>query len=123
MATPVASGVAALYLERSPDLTTAQLKSLMLADATTGIVKDGGNGSPNLLLNTQALSDPNRAVPDAEYPPSTPTTTLTTPAPGTFNLQEVLQCSVPSIFFQKCTDDDECCFDTCLMGRCIPFKI
>ncbi|GGT00744.1 S8 family peptidase [Streptomyces chromofuscus] len=50
MATPHTAGVAALYLAANPSATPAQVGSALTANATTGVVKSGGTGSPNRLL-------------------------------------------------------------------------
>jgi subtilisin family serine protease len=50
MATPHVVGVAALILAQNPSFTPAQVKSKMLADATSGVVTSPGTGSPNKLL-------------------------------------------------------------------------
>jgi hypothetical protein len=50
MATPHVVGVAALILSLNPSFTPAQVKSKMLADATSGVVTNPGTGSPNKLL-------------------------------------------------------------------------
>jgi subtilisin family serine protease len=61
MASPLVAGAAALYLERNPTLTPAELWQEMKADAARGqIVFFGLNfftGSPNLLLNLQGLEN------------------------------------------------------------------
>jgi subtilisin family serine protease len=44
------AGVAALYLQRHPLATPAEVKSAIVTAATRGIVKNAG-ASPNLLLH------------------------------------------------------------------------
>jgi subtilisin family serine protease len=55
MATPLGSGVAALYLERDPTMTSAQVKKAMQDDGSLGVVLDSGSFSPNILLSTVEL--------------------------------------------------------------------
>ncbi|HLV57692.1 MAG TPA: S8 family peptidase [Natronosporangium sp.] len=50
MASPHVAGVAALILAANPNLTPAQVRNQMVADATTGVVGNPGTGSPNRLL-------------------------------------------------------------------------
>jgi len=63
-----AAGVAALYLEKDPTMTPAQVREAMLSGGISGVVNDPGSGSPNLLLTTQELI--------ATTPPPTPNPTL-----------------------------------------------
>ena len=56
MATPHVTGSAALYLELNPTATPAQVSSALTSNATAGVVKSGGTGSPNLLLYTGFIS-------------------------------------------------------------------
>ncbi|HCA85032.1 MAG TPA: serine protease [Streptomyces sp.] len=50
MATPHAAGVAALYLAANRSATPAQVSDALAANATGGVVKSAGSGSPNKLL-------------------------------------------------------------------------
>ncbi|GAA2529812.1 MULTISPECIES: S8 family peptidase [Streptomyces] len=50
MATPHVAGAAALYLADHPSATPAQVSDALTANATTGVVKSAGTGSPNKLL-------------------------------------------------------------------------
>ena len=50
MATPHTTGVAALYLATNTGATPATVASAIINNATTGIVKNPGSGSPNRLL-------------------------------------------------------------------------
>jgi serine protease len=52
MATPHAAGVIALYLEKNPASTPAQVKAALIAGSLSGKVGSAGTGSPNRLLNT-----------------------------------------------------------------------
>ena len=65
MATPHVVGAAALYLEANPTHTPAQVAAALTANATTGVVKNGGTGSPNLLLYTGFIG----GTPPAPTPP------------------------------------------------------
>lgn len=59
-AAPFVAGVAALYLERWPTLTPAQVATRIKQDATRGEIHTNFfqflSGTPNLLLTTQKLS-------------------------------------------------------------------
>ncbi|GAA2530060.1 MULTISPECIES: S8 family peptidase [Streptomyces] len=50
MATPHVAGAAALYLAANPSATPAQVGSAITTNATSGVVKSAGSGSPNKLL-------------------------------------------------------------------------
>ena len=50
MAAPHVSGALAIYLDGNPNLTPAQLRNLVLGDATEGVLTNIGTGSPNKLL-------------------------------------------------------------------------
>jgi subtilisin family serine protease len=50
MATPHTTGVAALYLATHSGASPAAVASALAADATSGLVRSPGSGSPNLLL-------------------------------------------------------------------------
>ena len=56
MATPHVTGSAALYLELNPASTPAQVAAALTGNATSGVVKSAGTGSPNLLLYTGFIS-------------------------------------------------------------------
>ncbi|HEV8659301.1 MAG TPA: S8 family serine peptidase [Thermoanaerobaculia bacterium] len=50
MATPHVCGAAALYVAANPGSTPAQVASALTSNATSGVVKSPGTGSPNRLL-------------------------------------------------------------------------
>ncbi len=50
MAAPHVTGALALYLDANASLTPAQLRSLVIGDATNGVLSGIGTGSPNRLL-------------------------------------------------------------------------
>jgi subtilisin family serine protease len=52
MSTPHVTGSAALYLAANPAATPAQVASALTSNATSGVVKSPGSGSPNKLLYT-----------------------------------------------------------------------
>lgn len=58
MATPHVTGAAALYLETNPAATPASVASALIANATTGVVKSAGSGTPNRLLYTGTEAAP-----------------------------------------------------------------
>ncbi|MGH3390250.1 MAG: S8 family peptidase [Actinomadura sp.] len=55
MSTPHVAGAAALYLAGHPSATPQQVRDALVANATTGVVRSPGNGSPNRLLFTPGL--------------------------------------------------------------------
>ena len=68
MATPHVVGSAALYLQANPTATPAQVASALTGNATAGVVKSGGSGSPNLLLYTGFITaTPSTAPPVASF--------------------------------------------------------
>lgn len=50
MATAHVSGVAALYLQRNPDASPAEVEKVLIDGATKGVVSNAGPGSPNALV-------------------------------------------------------------------------
>lgn len=52
MAAPLVTGTIAKMLEVNPNLTMAQAKQAIVANATPGVLTNIGTGSPNLLLNS-----------------------------------------------------------------------
>ncbi|WP_246001842.1 S8 family peptidase [Allorhizocola rhizosphaerae] len=52
MSTPHVAGAAALYLQANPGASPAAVASAIVSNATTGVVKSPGSGSPNRLLYT-----------------------------------------------------------------------
>jgi len=50
MATPHTAGVSALYLANNPSASPASVASALTSNATTGIVRSPGSGSPNRML-------------------------------------------------------------------------
>lgn len=55
MASPHVAGGAALYLEKNPTATVAEVTEALTSTATADAIS-GANGSPNLLLNTTNLT-------------------------------------------------------------------
>ncbi|CCH33401.1 S8 family serine peptidase [Actinosynnema sp. NPDC047251] len=57
MATPHVAGAAALYLSGNTSATPAQVSKALTDNATSGVVKNAGSGSPNKLLYTGFIGD------------------------------------------------------------------
>ncbi|MEU4547848.1 S8 family peptidase [Nonomuraea dietziae] len=55
MSTPHVAGAAAVYLQGHPGATPQQVRDAIVNNATTGVVKSPGSGSPNRLLHTPGL--------------------------------------------------------------------
>jgi len=49
-AAPLASGAAALYLSTHPKASPEQVRSRLIDDATTGVIRGDRHGTPNRLL-------------------------------------------------------------------------
>jgi subtilisin family serine protease len=64
MATPHVTGTAALYLQVNPNAAPDDVGAAITGNATSGVVQDGGSGSPNRLLFTGFIG----ATPDQEPP-------------------------------------------------------
>jgi subtilisin family serine protease len=73
MASPHVAGAAALYLERHPTASSAEVAQAIKASATSGVLLSIGSGSPNLLLYTgtgDATEPPPPPPPDTtDHPP------------------------------------------------------
>ena len=52
-AAPIASGVAALYLSAHPKASPQQVRSWMIDNATTGVIRGDRHGTPNRLLSSR----------------------------------------------------------------------
>ena len=85
MASPHVAGAVALLLGANPSLSTAQVTSTLLGNATTGKVTSAGTGSPNRLLFTNPGTS------------TTPTPTPT-PTPGTTTYTSSLSATGKSAF-------------------------
>jgi subtilisin family serine protease len=83
MASPHVAGAAALILASAPTYSPAQVRSSMMAAATTNVIT-GVSGSPNMLLSTLF---------DAPAAPPTDTTTTVTPEPTSITLSITRQVS------------------------------
>lgn len=55
MATPHVAGAAALYLQQHPNASVTEVERALKNSATRNTI-DYVNGSPNLMLNTTALT-------------------------------------------------------------------
>ena len=64
MATPHVAGAAAVLVGAHPDLSTREVNELLLSTTTTGVVKNGGSGSPNRLVYADPTFD--AAAPEQE---------------------------------------------------------
>ena len=78
MATPHVAGVVALYLERNPTHTPAQVRSALVTNGTPGKVLSPGTGSPNVLLYMGFIPATGGGGGDT----TPPTATLTSPSAG-----------------------------------------
>ncbi|MEZ4416442.1 MAG: S8 family serine peptidase [Gemmatimonadota bacterium] len=66
MATPHVAGAAALVRASDPSLSASQVSSLILTNATSGVLSGIGSGSPNLLLYTLLGGSPPPPPPPAD---------------------------------------------------------
>ena len=85
MASPHAAGVAALFLQTSPEVSPATVTDSIITAATSNLVSNPGTGSPNRLLYSVLGPAPTpTTTPTGTPPTATPTFTPTaTPAPPT----------------------------------------
>jgi subtilisin family serine protease len=83
MATPLASGVAALYLQRDPKMTPAQVKAAMIVDSVPNAIKSYNADTPSNLLSTRKFAvvaqSPAGVDPGSNRPSSSPTDAAETP--------------------------------------------
>lgn len=81
MAAPHVAGAAAIYLNRYPNASPAEVEQAILRNTVAGKVNKPKKNSPNLMLQVQNLVSGPRPTPTAT-PTPTPTTTATpTPTP------------------------------------------
>ncbi len=66
-AAPHVAGAAALYLEGSPTASPAQVAQAIVANATAGVLRTIGAGSPNRLLFTGFTAPPTDSPPVASF--------------------------------------------------------
>ena len=80
MASPHVAGVAALFLETSPNATPAAVTAALTSNASTGIVTGAGTGSPDRMLYSGfigGVTPPVNNPPVASFTWSCPTVTCT----------------------------------------------
>ena len=70
MASPHVAGAAALYLEKHPGSTPAEVRAAIVGVATPGVVTSAGEGSPNLLLFSGFADWRDLVMDDAGAPPA-----------------------------------------------------
>ncbi len=78
MAAPHVAGVAALLLSADPAATPATIATRIKANATTGVVRNPGTNSPNLLLSTLSATPTTTTSTTSSTTTSTSTTSSTT---------------------------------------------
>ena len=78
MASPHVAGVAALYLGEHPDADPSEVTEALVQGSTRNVVHNPGVGSPNVLISTLAITDPDAPSPSTP-PPTLPPTTTTSP--------------------------------------------
>jgi PKD repeat protein len=79
MSAPHVTGAAALYLQGNPTATPAQVASYLVSQATPGVVKSPGSGTPNKLLYVGGITGGGStpAAPVASFTSSTSGLTAT----------------------------------------------
>lgn len=75
MASPHVAGVAALYLQTNPTASAEAVAAAITGSATTGVVKDAGAGSPDLLLYSLLVLRETTPTPEPDPPPDEGSTT------------------------------------------------
>ena len=78
MASPHVAGVAALYLGEHPDASPDEVAAALVDGSTKNVVHNPGVGSPNILISTLAITNPDEPSPSSP-PPTEPPTTTTSP--------------------------------------------
>jgi hypothetical protein len=73
MATPHVAGVIAQYLQLNPLATPSDVRSALIANATSGVITGVPAGTPNLLLYNGFLSGPSNQAPVARFTITCPT--------------------------------------------------
>lgn len=97
MATPLATGVAALYLERDPDMTPAQVKAAMMADSVPDAVASPNKNTPSNLLSTYKFALDVEEGTNSETPSSSiNNTTQSTEANTSVPTKEPVYSDMPS---------------------------
>ena len=76
MASPHVAGVAALYLGENPEANPAQVAAALRSGSSWNVVRDAGPLSPNIIVSTLAITNPDAPSPDD--PPYTPPSSTTT---------------------------------------------
>ena len=120
MATPFGTGVAALYLERDPTMTADAVKKAMQADGFSGVVKNCGANTLNILLSTANLASVSTAPTPAAGPVQAP---VPAPAPAPAPVK-IPSASTPACvyFMAACTSNKNCCSGRCSRWKaCLPF--
>jgi subtilisin family serine protease len=82
MASPHVAGAVALYLERVPSATPAQVSQHMMSTATANVLSSLGTGSPNLLLYVDPQAAPPAPAPSPEPEPEPAPEPEPTPEPA-----------------------------------------
>ena len=70
MAAPHVAGAAALYLQLNPGSKPSDVASALVGNATSGVVGDPGDGSPNQLLYTAFIGGDGSPNPPSNEPPA-----------------------------------------------------
>ena len=82
MASPHVAGVAALYLGVNPDATPSEVRDSLVEGSSRNVVRNA-NGSPNVLVSTLAITNPDAPSPSSPPPDQTTTTTASPWRPTT----------------------------------------
>jgi len=80
-ASPNAAGVAALYLEMNPGATPAEVQAALVNNASSGVIYNLGNTSPNLLLFSDFVGSAPTPTPSPSPSPSPSPLPSPSPAP------------------------------------------
>jgi subtilisin family serine protease len=110
-AAPHAAAVAALLLSKNPNLTPAQVQSVLTSTAVdiaaTGFDDVAGHGRIDALAAINAVSSPTTTLPAATTTTTTTTTTITT------TTTTITTTTVPRCATGTCDDANPCTDDTC----------
>ena len=117
-----AAGVAAMYLERNPSMTPAEVKAAMLSDGIPDVVTDPGDSSPNLLLTTSVFlsSSSSGTQSSASEQVAAPAPTPVYFAPTGPTTREINFFPVEEgcmALLEGCKMDSECCSGSCWLAN------
>lgn len=80
------AGAAALYLQLNPGWKGDDVRNALINEAVPNVIRDAGDGSPNLLLNIQSIGADGTSQYSGSNGSSVLRRTLVTPPPSPYAL-------------------------------------